>query len=846
MIRKYKAFIIKRIHLSKPSIKHTSTKAIITLFSFNITKNYFFYEKFTKLNKYTNKRILKRSKELLKKKIEKIRVLLYRQGKISKSQAKKQLIKAYTAREQEISDKKAILFLKKVKGAALAKQPLRLLNPGQHTSCVASEGWGSGKVSQDEASFATQKLKVNDRAAVVDAIQSNSNGLLISSRQAMPAILRKEGALLGKKKAEYPNIMSITPELRSKQQQKKELILFKYKLLNQLVKYLNFYLKIYFYLIKMRKYENIKRLYYNKLTLKYRRCQYRYYIYKYKFEKTKFLPILTKLLKKFINKKIEYNIINLKSIVYSPEIFTKAISLKLRKKKIRLHKYMGYVLGNVRISKDYNVILRKNFFKVNKDQYMNKNSFVNKYKNLLLINLFQKDKGFLKNIRSNKMKARASQLNNERLLALVFNKIKYKKLGGIKLRVKGRLTKRYRADRAVTRQRITGSLMDINSSLKRQSGVVYRGNQPSHILSAFSGGVRRIGAYGVTGWIAAKNYSTSRFVARNYTTIVPVVKYSNADHDKIQIIKENKKKSGVYRWINNLNGNSYVGSSVDLTKRLRLYYKNNSLKKNNMAINKSILKYGHSNFSLEILEYCDKSKVLSREQYYLDNLKPKYNILKHAGSWLGVKHSRATLAKLKLIWANNAELRAKRLEPLILYRNSEAHKINFKKLLSSPEHKEHLKKLHSKSSIKINVWDILKRENTSYPSSRVAGSLLGIDKSTILRALRYIKEKGIPKLINKRYLIFPLDKVLLPSDYLSAAKVAAEIALKNQKLKPNSQKIEVLDLLTNEKTCYPSMSDAAEATGVSLSGIVSAFKRKKEKGIDVVTLKKRYQMTKIN
>lgn len=33
MIRKYKAFIIKRIHLSKPSIKHTSTKAIITLFS---------------------------------------------------------------------------------------------------------------------------------------------------------------------------------------------------------------------------------------------------------------------------------------------------------------------------------------------------------------------------------------------------------------------------------------------------------------------------------------------------------------------------------------------------------------------------------------------------------------------------------------------------------------------------------------------------------------------------------------------------------------------------------------------------------------------------------------------
>lgn len=69
MIQRYKAFIIKRIHLSKPSIKHTSTKAIITLFSFNISRNYFFYRKFSKLNRYTNHMILNRSKNLLKKKI---------------------------------------------------------------------------------------------------------------------------------------------------------------------------------------------------------------------------------------------------------------------------------------------------------------------------------------------------------------------------------------------------------------------------------------------------------------------------------------------------------------------------------------------------------------------------------------------------------------------------------------------------------------------------------------------------------------------------------------------------------------------------------------------------------
>lgn len=41
-------------------------------------------------------------------------------------------------------------------------------------------------------------------------------------------------------------------------------------------------------------------------------------------------------------------------------------------------------------------------------------------------------------------------------------------------------------------------------------------------------------------------------------------------------------------------------------------------------------KYGHENFTLEILEYCLKDKLLIRENYYFDLLKPEYNNLKHA------------------------------------------------------------------------------------------------------------------------------------------------------------------------------------------------------------------------
>jgi len=45
-------------------------------------------------------------------------------------------------------------------------------------------------------------------------------------------------------------------------------------------------------------------------------------------------------------------------------------------------------------------------------------------------------------------------------------------------------------------------------------------------------------------------------------------------------------------------------------------------------IYKALLKYGYSKFSLEILEYCDPKDLTKREQYYLDLLKPNYNILK--------------------------------------------------------------------------------------------------------------------------------------------------------------------------------------------------------------------------
>ncbi len=113
------------------------------------------------------------------------------------------------------------------------------------------------------------------------------------------------------------------------------------------------------------------------------------------------------------------------------------------------------------------------------------------------------------------------------------------------------------------------------------------------------------------------------------TRIIPVITYVNTHTNKSIIYKENINKSGVYRWVNKINGKSYVGSSISLSNTFSIYYSLSSLKskvKGSTIIHRALLKYGYSNFSIDILEYCELSVLIKREHYYIDLLKPEYNI----------------------------------------------------------------------------------------------------------------------------------------------------------------------------------------------------------------------------
>lgn len=146
-----------------------------------------------------------------------------------------------------------------------------------------------------------------------------------------------------------------------------------------------------------------------------------------------------------------------------------------------------------------------------------------------------------------------------------------------------------------------------------------------------------------------------KFLTKNNKTgyiVKPEVIYSNLWTNKVEILKTNKGKSGVYRFNNLITGNSYIGASINISRRLRCYlsvgFIENKVNKSTSNIYSSLLKHNYVNFSLDILEYCDRNVLIEREQHYMDLLSPEYNILKRAGNRLGSKHSEASKAKMKL------------------------------------------------------------------------------------------------------------------------------------------------------------------------------------------------------
>lgn len=109
-----------------------------------------------------------------------------------------------------------------------------------------------------------------------------------------------------------------------------------------------------------------------------------------------------------------------------------------------------------------------------------------------------------------------------------------------------------------------------------------------------------------------------------------------------------EKISCIYKITNIQNSKFYIGSAINYIQRIRVH--KSELRKcthHSIYLQNAWNKYGEENFKFEILEIVEDIKeILKREQYYLDKLKPNYNISRFAGSTIGFKHSLVSKEKM--------------------------------------------------------------------------------------------------------------------------------------------------------------------------------------------------------
>ncbi len=86
--------------------------------------------------------------------------------------------------------------------------------------------------------------------------------------------------------------------------------------------------------------------------------------------------------------------------------------------------------------------------------------------------------------------------------------------------------------------------------------------------------------------------------------------------------------SGVYRIRNTVTGDSYVGASVCIANRLSNHFNRDRRRYPHRTMYQDMEKYGVDKFSFDVLELCEKDKLLECEQKWFDQLSPSYNMVR--------------------------------------------------------------------------------------------------------------------------------------------------------------------------------------------------------------------------
>src|SRR5208282_3935792 len=172
------------------------------------------------------------------------------------------------------------------------------------------------------------------------------------------------------------------------------------------------------------------------------------------FNKAKFHDIFMKnflsLVRSIYNKEVEFNIVNLKKLHLNSDIFTQAVSLKIRNRDNRLYKVLKSSLSKIKLPKISRMIEKSsksvtknlvNEIRNNKITSMFTNDIKDSFNNLLL-NYYPKSDSLT-------IERESSTNRSISLEKYILKNLKHMKIRGIRIEAKGRLTKRLTASRSI-------------------------------------------------------------------------------------------------------------------------------------------------------------------------------------------------------------------------------------------------------------------------------------------------------------------------------------------------------------------------------------------------------------
>lgn len=241
----------------------------------------------------------------------------------------------------------------------------------------------------------------------------------------------------------------------------KKISIFNYKLNNNLNRRLDYWkinnFNVYKKILKYSKPINY-------ITIKsFKIYKFLYYYQMLVFNKNKFTNWflnyrgfgIINLISKIYKKKVEFNIVSLKSMHLNSDIYSEAIALKLRNRKNKLLRVLKKALFKIKLPRLFDLYTNSNI-----------NNNITRKKDIL-------------------------------------NSLKYKLVSGVRFEASGRLTRRLIASRAVFKFRYVGSLKNIYSSFIGLSSEMLRGYLKSNLQHTLINSKTRNGAFGLKGWTSS-------------------------------------------------------------------------------------------------------------------------------------------------------------------------------------------------------------------------------------------------------------------------------------------------------------------------------------------------------